>query len=256
MTLTERGRLLLDYLTVHGPLIETSCKLLRQKAYRSDEFQRCIHPSHQESELLPFLLDSGLVESTRGGIRLSRTYRPDWSPQLNLMRLLHGRSDVNRTFRFIWEALLYRPEWADRLLNRDDLWPTVNQTRPEGASLPVLNSNRMASWLRIASWIGLVQPERSNTVVLLPTFSLLAELLDATLPRDGEVSLEAWTADVEAQFCRITSELGELHPGFASALSILEAVGQVRLYQYSDAKVMCVGTKRASHLQWKGRMSA
>lgn len=252
MALTSRGRLLLDCLTVQGPMIDISCGLLRQKPLRSEEFHERIHPLQQEAELLPFLLDSGLAESTRGGIRLGRSYRPDWSARLNLIRLLHGRRDSNYVFRFVWEALLERTEWAGQLINRDDVWPLLNQLQPEGATLPILNSNRMASWLRLASWVGLVQPERSNTIMLVPSHSFLSELLTATLSPCQDTPISAWVADAEAQFCRITQAPGAIHQGVASALAIFEATGQLHLSLCSDEDVFQVGPRRASHVQWRG----
>lgn len=252
MTQPLRGRLLLDALTVHGPAIEVGCSLLRQQPLNPEDFQRYIHPGQPEAELLPFLLESGLAEPGRGGVRLSRAYRLDWSPKLNLLRLLHSKRDLNHTFRFIWETLLERPEWAGQPINRDELWPVLNQLHPEGASLPSLNSNRMASWLRLASWIGLVQPERSNTIILLPSLSFVAELLASTLIAHRETPLANWVADVEAQFCRITTGPDELHIGVGRALLMLEATGKVGLSLCSDAQVIQTGTRRVSQLQWKG----
>jgi hypothetical protein len=249
---TSRGRLLLDCLTVNGAMIDIGCRLLRQRPLQPEEFHHHVHPEQENPELLPLLLDSGIAESTRNGIRLSRAYRPDWSPRLNLLRLLHSKQDTNLVFRFVWDTLLDRPEWANRMVNRDDLWPVINQLYPEGAALPPLNSNRMASWLRLASWIGLVQPERSNTVTLIPTLGLLSELFAATLTPRREVPLGAWVADVESQFCRITRGLCEMHPGIASAMGILEETGQIHLSLYSDEQVLQVGDRRASHIQWKG----
>lgn len=252
MTSSLHSRLLLDRLSVHGPMVSIGCNVIRHHRSGSDEFHWLVCPRQAESELLPFLLDSGLVENTRHGLRLSRAYRPDWSPQLNLLRLLHGRTDINFAFRFIWESLLTRPEWGNRFLNRDDLWPVLNQVQPGAANLPSLNQNRMASWLRIASWIGLVQPERSNTFCLLPNQRLLIDLVSSTITGGEEVSIARWVEDIESQFCRVTTETGNLHPGFASTLDLLEQNGQLDLKTYSDERLYLVGNQRVSHLLWRG----
>jgi hypothetical protein len=232
-------------------MVEIGCRLLEQGPLKAEEFRHFVSPAQEEetaAELIPFLLDSGLVERFRGRIRLAPSYNPAWRPQLNLLALLHGRTDTNYAFRFIWEAVLDRPDWANRIVNRDDVWPIVNQVPIPGASLPQLNANRMASWMRIASWLGLIQPERSNSFMLLPTTELVRSLLALTVPYETETSVFGWVSAVEAQFCRVSSVPGSLHPGFASVLGVLALKSEVQLTTYSDEQLYQVGPVRASHL--------
>lgn len=232
-------------------MVEVACNLLAAGPLKVSEFRDLVSPGQDDetaAELIPFLVDSGLVERTRGRLQMSPDYNARWRPQLNLLALLHARTDTNYAFRFVWEAVLDRGDWANRFLNRDDLWPVVNQVPVPGASLPQLNSNRMASWMRIASWIGLIQPERSNTFLLVPTTALVREILASTVPVDTPTALNTWVAAVEAQFCRITTAPGVLHTGVASVLGVLSRSGEVGFTTFSDEQQYYVGTAPVTHL--------
>ena len=259
MTVTSRARLLLDRISVYGPMVEVACSVLSERPIATEELRSLMCPGQEEdtaAELMPFLLDSGLVERARGRLRLASAYNQRWSAQINLLALLHGRADVNYAFRFIWEELLDRAEWAGTFLDRDSVWPVINQVPVPGASLPHLNANRMASWMRLASWIGLIQPERSNSFVLLPTAELLLSLLNATLTVDDESSMIDWVSSVESQFCRVTTNPGTLHPGFSSALSILAARGCLEFTTYSDEHLYQIGPSRVTHITLRKGIAA
>ncbi|HYF95177.1 MAG TPA: hypothetical protein VD969_23450 [Symbiobacteriaceae bacterium] len=251
MTANLNARLLLDRISIYGAMVEIGCNLLAIGPRTGVDFRALVAPGQEEetaAELIPFLRDSGLVDLSKGQLCLAKHYRSDWTVQANLLCLLHRRTDVNYVFRFVWEALLDRPEWCNTFVNRDEVWPVVNQMPVPGASIPQLNSNRMSSWMRLASWIGLIQPERSNSFILVPTESLVIQLLSYVLVPGKESALSTWVSAVEAQFCKMTTGPGQLHHGFAVVLSRLKEKGAINFITYSDEISFQIGSEHVSHM--------
>lgn len=244
-----QGSQLLDRITVQGVAVSISLQLMAEGPISPEEFASAVNPldpAAPHSELLPFLVESGLARLEGGRLTPSQLGGLV-DERLLLLRLLHERIDQNRLFRRVWEELI-TSEDAIGLIQRDQVWPVLQ--RRVGAELPRLNSNRMAQWMRLAAYIGLIQPERSNQFLLLPTERWLLSLLRATLPTQAELPVADWVTLVEEQYCKITRRPGVLHSAIAALLLLFESDQQIKLAYVSDERFVQVGGRQVSLIGW------
>jgi hypothetical protein len=249
MSQAIEGRLLLDRITVQGAALSICMALLADGPMKAEELSEAISPGTPGAgmgELLPFLVESGLARASGEELGLLVAAHAEADQRLVLLRLLHGRLDQNRLFRRVWEELL--EEDGSSMIQRDQIWPQVQ--RRIGEELPRLNSNRMAQWMRLASYIGLIQPERSNQFLLVPTERWLLSLLNVTLPKAKEMAMAEWVTLVEERYCRITRRPGQLHPSIASVVSLFADDGTLSLSYLSDERAVRVGDRLVSLIGW------
>ena len=93
------------------------------------------------------------------------------------LRALDG---VNAMILDLHGYLLQRDEYAGRWLDYREMYPAYNRDRVGRSTGEVAyNENKARSWLRVMSYVGLIQPERSNSFVLAPHLDRVRELLAA-----------------------------------------------------------------------------
>jgi hypothetical protein len=256
---------LLNKLTVYGSMIENVCVVLREHGpLRADALKAyvLVQPAEGgiEAELLPYMLDVGLIEvEAADGADDYPTYRlsappapgalqPGWSVRLNLLGHLQAMDGVNAMILDLHGYLLQRDEYAGRWLDYKAVYPAYNRDRVGRSTGEVAyNENKMRSWLRVMSYVGLIQPERSNSFVLAPRLDLVRELLAVAqaglADGDADWPLGEGIAYLEATFCRVTSNPGRLHRGFADALFYLEERGELHLRSFGDAEMISLAGK-------------
>jgi hypothetical protein len=258
--------LLLNKLTVYGSMIENVCAVLRDHgALKADVLRGYVlaNPANGdiEAELLPYMLDVGLIEMVPAAgaddfptYRLASTYVSTWPTRQNLLHGLRKMDGVNGMILDLHAYLIRRDEYAARWLDYKEVYPAYNRDNVARSGGEVaFNENKMRSWLRVMSYIGLIQPERSNTFVLVPRLDLVWGLwiaVQAELAGDGEWLLAEGIAYVQAEFCQVTSSPGRLHPGFADALLHLQQGGHLQLRSFGDAEMVSfAGQGRYSHVR-------
>jgi hypothetical protein len=253
---------LLNKLTVYGSMIENVCVVLREHGpLRADALKAyvLVQPADGgiEAELLPYLLDVGLIEAeAAAGADAYPTYRvPGWSVRLNLLGRLRAMDGVNAMILDLHGYLLQRDEHAGRWLDYKAVYPAYNRDRVGRSTGEVAyNENKMRSWLRVMSYVGLIQPERSNSFVLAPCLDLVRELLAVVQAEvaggDADWPLAEAIAYLEATFCRVTSNPGRLHRGFTDALFYLQERGELQLRSFGDAEMISLAGKgQYSHIR-------
>jgi hypothetical protein len=246
-------------------MVENVCAVLRDHgALRADDLRAYVlaHPADGgiEAELLPYMLDLGLlnVEASAGAddvptYRLSRAYVAPWSVRLNMLGRLRALAGVNAMILDLHAYLLQRDEHAGRWLDYKSVYPDYNRDRVGRSTGEVaFNENKMRSWLRVMSYIGLIQPERSNSFVLAPRLDLVRELLVVAqielAKGDADWPLAEAVAFVQATFCQVTSNPGRLHRGFVDALFYLQERGELQLRSFGDAEMISfAGQGQYSH---------
>jgi hypothetical protein len=256
--------LLLDKLTVYGEMLPVVVALLSPGDYvRAAEIRARLLPaasgSDSERELLAYLAELGLVRLGDNGQVSLGTETVPVDLRLAILERLSRAHDENAVILDVYRFLLGEETFAGRVLERDQIWPLYNRQRLATADHEVmLNSPKMASWLRLMSYLGLVRPERSNSFVLAPSLHLARELLAAGA---GGVSGDALNlarliVTIEERFCPVTCRPGRLHPGFADALELLELLEEVELSVLGDAEAALVNGRRVSQLALRLRLPA
>jgi len=271
--------LLLDYLTVYGAMLETIDSLMLT-IEASSESQLCERvfrhdaPSESRREILSYALQVGILNTVPSNLhpasgnqtllrgRSDRTF----PLEVFLLRHFHTCNEPNHVHRNLYLFLLRALETDSVFVQRDDVWPLYN-THPS-SERSVFNSPRMASWLRIYTYIGLVSPERSNVFTVTPTLKLVRMLVrclgvhGAHLVTAGSVRLPDFVKFVETGFCPMTDRRGRVHRGWVDAITALAALGELELAVVGDAPTVFLGTRAYSHvvfpsaLQTVGRESA
>src|SRR5438067_2458487 len=87
----------------------------------------------------------------------------------------------------------------------------------------------------------------------LGQLGLIRDLLHATAARllmraDDEAPLAAAVGAIEDHYCDLLQGPGELHPGWADGLELLEALGEIRMRALGDAEAIFVNQRRLSHV--------
>jgi hypothetical protein len=251
---------MLNKLTVYGSMIENVCAVLRDHGpLQADALRAYVltQPAEGgiEAELLPYMLDVGLIEAEPSAgaddypiYRLSDACPPTRSVRLNLLACLRKMDRVNAMILDLHSYLLQQDQYAGRWLDYRAVYPAYNRDRVGRSTGEVAyNENKARSWLRVMSYVGLIQPERSNSFVLAPRLDLVRELLAvAQLELAGED--EDWplaeaVAYVQATFCQVTSNPGRLHRGFADAFFYLQERGALQLRSFGDAEMVSFAGK-------------
>jgi hypothetical protein len=177
--------------------------------------------------------------------------------RLNLLARLRTLQGVNAMILDLHSYLMQRDEYAGRWLDYKEVYPAYNRDRVGRTTGEVAyNENKARSWLRVTSYIGLIQPERSNSFVLAPRLDLVRELLAAA---QGELAkgeadwpLAEAVAYWQESFCRVTSNPGRLHHGFADALFYLQEQGELHLRSFGDAEMVSfAGRGQYSHTRYR-----
>ena len=260
---------LLNKLSVYGSMIENVCGVLRDHGpLQADALRAYVlaQPGEGgiEAELLPYMLDVGLIEAepSTGAddyptYRLSDACLPVRSVRLNLLARLRALDAVNAMILDLHGYLLQRDEYAGCWLDYRGVYPAYNRDRVGRSTGEVAyNENKARSWLRVMSYIGLIQPERSNSFVLAPHLDLVRELLAVAQVElaEGEADwpLAEAVAFLQATFCQVTSNPGRLHRGFADALFYLQERGAVQLRSFGDAEMVSfAGKGQYSHARFR-----
>ena len=171
--------LLLDYLTVYGPMLEIIDSLML-RLDTCTEGQLCeqvfLHEASTDSrrEVLAYTRQVGILNAVPSAIQPASVNQPllrgrvdrTLPLELVLLQYFHTCTAPNHVHRDLYTFLLRVMDFDSLVLQRDEVWPSYNKF----ASLDrnVINSPRMASWLRIYTFIGMVSPERSNIFTLTP----------------------------------------------------------------------------------------
>jgi hypothetical protein len=249
---------LLDRLTLHGEALAIALSVLQDQGPMPwAELVNALMPSgssaEAERELRATLWDLGLVEEVQGELSapLVPSTAADRPLQLLLLHRLNRLAEPGAPLLAVYHWLLSQSDFDRRVLNRDEVWPLYNQSRMSDEEHAVaLNTPKMASWLRLASYIGLVIPQRSNTFVLQPTLSLVEAFIDSAIHEFGrtELSMSDAIAWWESNFCPIQSRPGCVHAGYSDALLLLESHGRLRLQHVGDAQSVTLDRRTVSHL--------
>lgn len=260
---------LLNRLTVYGSMVENVCTVLGDHgALRADDLRAYVlaHPIQGgiEAELLPYMLDLGLIEMEPAAAaddlpayRLAAAYVPAWSVRLNMLGRLRAMAGVNAMILDLHGYLLQRDEYTGHWLDYKSVYPDYNRDRVGRSTGEVaFNENKMRSWLRVMSYIGLIQPERSNSFVLAPRLDLVRELLAVVQIElsegDADWPLAEAVAYVQATFCQVTSNPGRLHRGFVDVLFYLQEGGELQLRSFGDAEMLSLAGKgQYSHARFR-----
>lgn len=259
---------LLNKLTVYGSMIENVCTVLQDHGpLRADALRAYVlaQPTEGgiEAELLPYMLDVGLIEAqpSTGAddyptYRLSGVCLPARSVRLNLLARLRALDGVNAMILDLHGYLLQRDECAGRWLDYREVYPAYNRDRVGRSTGEVAyNENKARSWLRVMSYVGLIQPERSNSFVLAPCLDLVRELLAVAQAElaEGEADwpLAEGVAYLQETYCQVTSNPGRLHRGFADAFFYLQERGDLQLRSFGDAEMVSLAGKgQYSHVRF------
>jgi hypothetical protein len=247
--------LLLDRLSVYGEMLEVASHMLAARASMTrDEFRALVLPAREnetlESELVAYLRELGIAEIEEHTLRRALTPRLATGDALRLhvLATLRAVEDENAVILDLYRFLLEDEASGQRVLDRDAVWPRYNQHRePLGGQAVVMNSPKMASWLRLMTFVGLVRPERSNAFILSPGLDLLRAMLQREVGPDGD-GLAAVIARLEARFCPLLQFPGALHPGHADAFALLERRGEITLTAVGDADGVLMRDRRVTHI--------
>lgn len=250
--------LLLDRLTVYGEMLDVVAAVLRDSGPTEigSLWPRLFPLGSSEEprrELLAYLHDLAIISpvpASPGHLQLDRGLADGRDLRLHILANLRQSADENSVITDLYRFLITDESYAGRLLDRDQIWPLYNRyQQASGSTTAMLNSPKMASWLRLTSFLGLVRPERSNTFVISPSFALLRAILRDILDTD-HASLPAAVNQIEATYCSVLLRPGRLHPGWSDALQILETQGEISLATLGDAGSLAVGQRQLSHIRF------
>lgn len=254
---------ILDRLTLHGETIAIACTLLGDgRAATWPELRTRLTPfggsdeAARELEATLRELNMVVVADTHSALSPQPAIGQDLA--LWMLGQLRSASGPDAAIMDLYGWLLGEEQLAGRVLERDEVWPLYNQARGGGAPL-VINTPKMASWLRLMSFVGLIRPERSNSFVLVPSLELTRALLAdavAALKLNDLAALPDLVGWIEARYCPLQQHPGRLHPGFADALVVLELLGDLELVMLGDARALFAGRRQLSHLRLHGRLAA
>lgn len=259
--------LLLDYLTVYGPMLEIIDSLML-RLDTCTEGQLCEQVFLQEAsiesrrEVLAYARQVGILNGVPSDIQPASVDRPllrgrvDRTLPLELVLLQHFHTctEPNHVHRDLYTFLLRVMDFDSLVLQRDEVWPSYNKF--SSLDRNVINSPRMASWLRIYTFIGMVSPERSNIFTLTPSVKLVRLLVrqlrtqGAQLVVNGQVRLTDLVAYIEDGFCPMTDRRGRVHRGWVDALSALVVLGEIELSVIGDAPTITMGIHVYSHMSF------
>jgi len=255
--------LLLDRLSVYGEMLAIASEVLvEREVLPLDQFRALLFPRREnetlERELLADLGDLGIAAVDEHSLR--RALAPERATgaalRLHVLATLRAFEDENAVILDLYRFLLEDGSFGRRVLDRDAVWPRYNQHRAAlGGQSVILNSPKMASWLRLMTFVGLVRPERSNTFILAPKLDLLSAML-RSIVGPGSDNLAAVVARIEARFCPLTQRSGLLHPGYADALALLERRGEIGLTTIGDADGVLLHDRRVTHIALAASASA
>ncbi|MFN8515600.1 MAG: hypothetical protein U0841_24060 [Chloroflexia bacterium] len=188
--------LLLDRLSVYGEMLAIASEVLvEREVLPLDQFRALLFPRREnetlERELLADLGDLGIAAVDEHSLR--RALAPDRATgaalRLHVLATLRAFEDENAVILDLYRFLLEDGSFGRRVLDRDAIWPRFNRHCAAigiGGQSVILNSLKMASWLRLMTFVGLVRPERSNTFILAPKLDLLRAMLRSIVGLGGD----------------------------------------------------------------------
>lgn len=204
-------------------------------------------------EALNFLVVAGLIVQEGSHLLNARFHACPSNGlfTLDLLRQLQSHSEERQRAL----VLVHR-----QLVEDDTVAITLPQLRARVEQGPyrtlfAWTGEKLLFWSQLASHLGLIRSlARSGELLVIPTMELVESALRQVAGLDeGPCLLDDLLRQVDSAFFACYTNRGHIHAGLSHTLAAMHQLARFRLAHHADAaRSHRLGTRRVSHLHWKG----